>query len=99
MTQTFDFDLTADDIRVLAALIYEPVPRVWIRGRWSCPFCLALNAKARARCFCGLPRETDLSQESIAAHAQDDFMQLANDAAWIPHVGFSDHCQSSPSTR
>jgi hypothetical protein len=57
MTKLSEMELTAADIRVLATLIYEPVPRVWINGYWCCPHCLQLNARQWRRCECGLQRD------------------------------------------
>ncbi|MDQ2710999.1 MAG: hypothetical protein M3Y24_01985 [Acidobacteriota bacterium] len=49
--------LTVADIRVLAASIYEPKPRLWIGARWRCPQCLKLNNKTAVQCGCGISRD------------------------------------------
>jgi hypothetical protein len=84
MTHTFDFELTVENIRVLASLIYEPVPRVWIRGRWRCPFCLALNAKAHGHCACGVSRDAEVVEASMAGNAREDFTEMVALSAWLP---------------
>jgi hypothetical protein len=99
MTQTFDLELTAEHIRVLASLIYEPVARVWINGRWCCPFCLALNLKARPQCSCGISRDAAFLDESESC-AQDEFTAVPHAGTWIPDVaagaGLSNHRQPPP---
>jgi hypothetical protein len=100
MTQTIEFELTADHIQVLASLIYEPVPRVWTRGRWCCPFCLELNRKAQRRCSCGIARDAAL-EVPIAAGEPDHSMNPAQAILWMPdaaaRISFSDHRQPPPS--
>lgn len=87
MTQTIDFELTREGISVLAALIYEPTPRVWIDHRWACPFCLMLNARAHNHCSCGVPRDA-----RTAAASQHAFTHVMDENAWMPdaaRAGFS----------
>jgi hypothetical protein len=57
MKQLLQGELTIEDIRALAASIYEPEPRVWIEDRWRCPQCLTLNRKLAAQCACGISRD------------------------------------------
>jgi hypothetical protein len=101
MTQTFDLELTADHIRILASLTYDGIPRGWINGRWCCPFCLALNAKARSQCCCGISRDTTFVEDWIDDRAEDDFADLAIAGTWIATAaagpGLSHHRQPPPS--
>ena len=57
MNQLLDHELTIEDIRALAASIYEPQPRRWIGHSWCCPQCLKLNRKQTSQCACGISRD------------------------------------------
>ena len=100
MAQMADIELTTGQIRVLASLIYEPVPRVWIRGRWYCPFCLRLNGKACVKCSCGLAREA-VMEESGASSSEDGSAHAAQLDGSLPdsaaRIGFCDQRQPPPS--
>ena len=50
-------ELTIEDIRALAASIYEPLPRRWIGNSWCCPQCLKLNRDVLTQCACGISRD------------------------------------------
>ena len=100
MAQTVEIELTTDQIRVLASLIYEPVPRVWIRGCWYCPFCLRCNGKACLKCSCGLAREAVI-QESGASSSEVDWTHAAQLDGSLPDsaasIGSCDQRQPPPS--
>jgi hypothetical protein len=57
MSELTQIDLTPAEIRILTALIYEPVPRIWVDDKWYCPNCLELNGKRTRECRCGVLRE------------------------------------------
>ena len=57
MAQTLNYELTRADIRALAALIYEPMERIWIGPKWRCPQCMLLNGSDRSACECGITRD------------------------------------------
>ncbi len=57
MNQLFGEQLTQADIRILAASIYEPQPRLWTEDRWCCPQCLKPNPEAAVQCSCGISRD------------------------------------------
>jgi hypothetical protein len=57
MKQALQQELTIADIRLLAASIYEPEPRLWIGDSWECPQCLNMNAQAEIQCACGISRD------------------------------------------
>jgi hypothetical protein len=96
MTETLDFELTADEIRILAALVYQPVPRVWMLGRWCCPFCLELNGKKRRQCSCGVPRDAEFVEESTAPPTHDEFTHPEQLNAWIPDFAASFAIYAAP---
>jgi hypothetical protein len=98
MTQTLDFEFTADDIRILASLVYEPVPRVWMLGRWCCPFCLELNGKKRRQCSCGVPRDAAFVEQPTAPLTHDEFTHLEQLNAWLPDVAASFAVYATPSS-
>ena len=52
-----DKDLTALDVKALAARIYEPLARHWENGYWECPQCGRLNAQHAPQCACGITRD------------------------------------------
>lgn len=102
MTKPSEIELSTADIRVLAALIYEPVPRVWVNGRWCCPYCLELNARKQRRCACGITRDAaaeSFSEEVIASRELDGLKELLSTEV-IPEAPpcflFADH-QPPPS--
>jgi hypothetical protein len=74
MMQSSEIELTTREIGVLAALVYEPVPRIWIDAEWCCPHCLELNERSAQRCACGVGREagpqihhtTEMLEELVA---------------------------------
>ena len=100
MTQTLDLQLTAEEIRILASLIYEGVPRVWINGGWCCPLCLTLNAKALPQCGCGISREAAFVEAWMDESGDDEFAELVMAGAWIANAaagpGSSNHRQPPP---
>jgi hypothetical protein len=49
--------VTALEIRAIAASIYEPQARVWVHGGWSCPQCRKVNEKTARQCVCGISRD------------------------------------------
>ncbi len=57
MNQLLPEELTIADIRVLAASIYEPEPRLWSGDHWRCPQCLEMNAGVLVQCACGISRD------------------------------------------
>lgn len=59
MNQSSEIELTPREIGILAALIYEPVPRIWIDGEWCCLHCLELNEPSAERCACGVGRDSE----------------------------------------
>ena len=98
MTKPSEIQLTAANIKVLAALIYEPVPRVWMNGRWCCPHCLQLNSKKKRECGCGISRDA-APQRSIEADELREPLQMG--ALLVPEtlacVLLADHRQPPPS--
>ncbi len=50
-------ELTLADIKLIAASIYEPQPRVWIGSRWQCPQCCKVNEADMRQCSCGITRD------------------------------------------
>jgi hypothetical protein len=58
MIHPSEIELTPREIGILAALVYEPVLRIWMGREWCCPHCLDLNVASAARCACGVGRDT-----------------------------------------
>ena len=50
-------ELTLADIRLVAAKIYEPQPRIWTEYGWRCPQCRQVNKKTSRECCCGITRD------------------------------------------
>ena len=48
---------TLADIRLVAAKIYEPQPRIWTEYGWRCPQCRQVNRKTSRECRCGITRD------------------------------------------
>lgn len=45
-------------LKALAALIYEPMPRIWVGDKWKCPQCFDFNPGDSLRCWCGISRDS-----------------------------------------
>jgi hypothetical protein len=58
MNPSSEIELSPREIGILAALVYESVPRIWMGREWCCPHCLELNEASAERCACGVDRET-----------------------------------------
>jgi hypothetical protein len=50
-------ELTAIDVRAMAAALYEPQPRRWFADLWECPHCLKFNREFAIQCACGISRD------------------------------------------
>ncbi len=50
-------ELTAVEIRALAASMYEPRKRLWMNGCWECPQCRTPNRRHRRQCDWGITRD------------------------------------------
>ena len=79
-------ELTPREIGVLAGLIYEPVPRIWVDGEWCCPHCLELNEASAERCACGVGRDSEPQIQHAAGIADEvavpfELLIAANDFA------------------